>query len=174
MCGGDRRSLARSDEARARILANPGLVGALTALTADDDWLVAMRAVDLLEKLAHSHPDWVAPWKAVFLGPLADREQWEIRLQVVRALPLFAWTAAQMPRVVAILCRDLDHPRTFVSAWAATGLASFAADDPSLRPVVLRWLQAAEHGGGKALRSRARALRRRWPRWATATSPPPV
>ena len=44
--------------------------------------------MDLLEKLAHEHADWVQPHKRLFIGPLADSDQWEIRLQVVRALPL--------------------------------------------------------------------------------------
>ena len=54
--GGDRRSIARSDEVLERVRARPELVGELAALTGDADWLVAMRAVDLLEKFAHEHP----------------------------------------------------------------------------------------------------------------------
>ncbi len=40
---------------------------------------------DLLEKVAHEHPEWVAPYKKVFIGPLAESDKWEIRLQIVRA-----------------------------------------------------------------------------------------
>src|SRR4029079_7775279 len=103
LTGGDRRSIARSADVRALVESDPTRVAELAALTNDSDWLVQQRALDLLEKLAHDHADWVAPHKTVFLGPLADSDQWEIRLQIVRALPLFSWNAAQRKRVEAIL-----------------------------------------------------------------------
>src|SRR5215470_6734062 len=89
LSGGDRRSLARSGRVRAMVEQDPSLISELVALTRDGDWLVAQRALDLLEKLAHDHHDWVAPHKRVFLGPLARSDKWEVRLQIVRALPLF-------------------------------------------------------------------------------------
>jgi hypothetical protein len=61
LSGGDRRSIADSKRARVLIEKNPSLVAELATLTADDDWLVAQRALDLLEKLAHEHADWIEP-----------------------------------------------------------------------------------------------------------------
>ena len=52
--------------------ADPRFVADLVALTDDSDWLVAQRAFDLLEKLSREHPQWIAPHKAVFIGPLAS------------------------------------------------------------------------------------------------------
>lgn len=57
LTGGDRRSIADSNRARAVIESNPSLVKELAALTADEDWLVTQRALDLLEKLAHEYPE---------------------------------------------------------------------------------------------------------------------
>jgi hypothetical protein len=94
--GGDRRSIARSNRALVRVRADPSLVRVLVDLTGDPDWLVSFRALDLLEKLSHEQPAWVAPHRKLFLGPLADSSNWELRLQVVRALPLFDWTPAEM------------------------------------------------------------------------------
>lgn len=65
LSGGDRRSIARSKDALHRIESNSDLVQQLAELTADKDWLVAMRALDLLEKLAQSHRDWVEPHKRI-------------------------------------------------------------------------------------------------------------
>jgi hypothetical protein len=62
-----------------------------------------MRALDLLEKIAHDQVDLVQPYKQAFLGPLADSDKWEIRLQIVRALPLLQWTADERPRAIQIL-----------------------------------------------------------------------
>ena len=55
----------------------PSRLKELAALTTDDDWLVTQRALDLLEKLAHEHPDWVEPYKTVFIGPLAESDKWK-------------------------------------------------------------------------------------------------
>src|SRR5215510_5707726 len=95
LSGGDRRSIADSKRVRALVEADPPLVSELVALTDDADWLVVQRAIDLLEKLAHDRADWIEPHKKIFVGPLAESDKWEIRLQVVRALPLFRWTSAQ-------------------------------------------------------------------------------
>jgi len=159
LAGGDRRSSARSPRALKLVRANPARVAELVALVDDEDWLVSMRALDLLEKLAHSNPDWVAPHKRVFVGPIADSDKWEVRLQVVRALTLFAWTPAQRRRVLAILRRDVDFPQTFVRAWALDSLATLAARDPSLRRIVRRYLAEFERSGSKALQARARQIR---------------
>jgi hypothetical protein len=161
LAGGDRRSVAKSKAALAAVLAAPARVGELVALLDDGDWLVAMRAVDLLEKVARLHPEWVQPHRARLIGPLADAEQWEVRLQVVRALPLLEWTPRERKRVVAILRRDVEHPQKFVRAWALDGLATFAQQDAALRAEVERHLALFERSGSKALETRARNVRAR-------------
>ena len=161
LSGGDRRSIADSNRVRAMVEHDPGLVADLVALTRDEDWLVVQRSVDLLEKLAHEHPDWIAPHKRVFIGPLAEREQWEIRLQIVRALPLFRWSPKQALRVKEILIANVAFPQTFVRAWALDGLARVAEQDSSLRPLVRRRLVEFERSSSKALQARARQVRAR-------------
>src|SRR5437016_2676221 len=138
LSGGDRRGIAQSRRVRALVERDPRRVGELAALTGDGDWLVTLRALDLLEKLAHAHPDWIEPHKRILIGPLADREQWEIRLQIVRALPLFRWTPAQTRRVEAILLENVRFPQTFVRAWALDSLATLSERRRALQPVVRR------------------------------------
>jgi len=161
LTGGDRRSIARSDRARVLIEREPSLVIELVALTTDNDWLVAQRALDLLEKLAHDHPDWIEPHKAVFIGPLASSDKWEIRLQIVRALPLFQWSRTDERRVENILLENVSFPQTFVRAWALDGLATLAARRVALIPIVRKHLQAFERSSSKALQARARQIRAR-------------
>ncbi len=161
LSGGDRRSIAGSKRVRAMIESQPRLVGLLAELTSDEDSMVVMRAVDLLEKLAHDHQDWVEPHKRLFIGPLADGDRWEVRLQIVRALPLFHWTPAQMRRVEAILIGNLSHPQTFVRAWALDSLARIAEGRPPIRRIVARELAAFETSTSKALQARARCIRER-------------
>ena len=161
LSGGDRRGIARSNQVRAMVEKDPALVKELAALTGDEDWLVTQRALDLLEKLAHDHPEWVEPHKAIFIGPLADSDKWEIRLQIVRTLPLFRWNAAQARRVKAILIENVSFPQTFVRAWALDGLATLAARRPALMPIVRRHLREFETSPSKALQARARHIRAR-------------
>ena len=161
LSGGDRRSIAESNRARAIVEHNPSLVGELAGLANDEDWLVSLRAMDLLEKLAHDHPEWVEPHKQAFIGSLADSDKWEVRLQVVRALPLFRWTPTQQRRVESILNENVNFPQTFVRAWALDSLATFAETRPRLRPAVERGLRAFERSSSKALQARARSIRTR-------------
>ena len=161
LTGGDRRSIAKSNRARRLIEQDPSLVTELASLASDEDWLVAQRAVDLLEKLAHEHRDWIEPYKEIFIGPLAGSDKWEIRLQIVRALPLFDWTPAQARRVRQILLENVEFPQTFVRAWALDGLATFAERTPALRPIVRKHLRAFERSPSKALQARARQIRDR-------------
>src|SRR5512143_1491254 len=116
LSGGDRRSIAASNRARALIQREPARIGELAGLTRDDDWLVSLRALDLLEKFAHDHPEWVEPYKNIFIGPLSRSDKWEVRLQIVRALPLFRWTPAQAKRAEAILIENASFPQLFVRA----------------------------------------------------------
>ena len=161
LSGGDRRSIADSQQVRTLIDRRPSRVKELAALTTDDDWLVTQRAIDLLEKLAHDHPEWVEPYKKVFIGPLANSDKWEIRLQVVRALPLFRWTRAQSKRIEQILLENVEFPQTFVRAWALDTLATLAVRSRKLMPRVLQHLEAFAQSSSKALQARARAIRER-------------
>lgn len=161
LAGGDRRSIAQSKQVRMLVERDPTLVSELAALTGDDDWLVALRALDLLEKFAHEHPDWIEPHRWVFIGPLAESDKWEVRLQIVRALPLLRWRAAQAKRVRQILQDNVAFPQTFVRAWALDGLAQLAERDATLRPIVARHVRAFERSPSKALQARARHIRAR-------------
>ena len=161
LSGGDRRGIADSAKVRALIERRPARIKDLASLTRDDDWLVVQRALDLLEKFSHEHRDWVEPYKTIFIGPLAESDKWEIRLQIVRALPLFRWTPTQARRVEAILTANLDFPQTFVRAWALDSLATLSARRPGLAPLVLRQLDVFARSPSKALQARARAIRER-------------
>jgi len=161
LTGGDRRSIADSNRVRPLIDNDPSLVSELAALTADEDWLVVQRALDLLEKLAHDHRDWIDPYKKIFIGPLAASDKWEIRLQIVRALPLFDWSPATVRRVEAILLENVVFPQIFVRAWALDGLATLSERHVRLRPIVWKQLREFERSDSKALQARAKQIRAR-------------
>ena len=122
LTGGDRRSIADSNRVRAMIERDRSLVDALVELANDDDWLVSQRALDLLEKLSQDHPEWIEPHKRIFIGPRAKSDKWEVRLQIVRALPLFRWTSAQERRVESILIENVGFPQTSCGRGPSTAL----------------------------------------------------
>src|SRR5262249_39763445 len=153
-----RRSIAESNRARMLVENEPVLVSELVELANDENWIVSQRALDLLEKFAHDHPEWIEPYKRIFIGHLADSDKWEVRLQIVRALPLFGWMPDELTRVIAILRENISHPQIFVKAWALDSLAALAEKDAKLKPVVQRTLAAFEKSQSKALQARARKI----------------
>jgi len=161
LSGGDRRSIARSNQARTLVSAKADRVSELAELATDTDWLVSMRALDLLEKIAHDQAELVQPHKRLFIGAAAESDKWEVRLQIVRALPLLKWTPRERARVVAILRENIEYPQTFVRAWALDSLATFAERDVRLLPIVRAALGDFERSGSKALEARARHVRAR-------------
>lgn len=171
LVGGDRRSIARSNEALALLRADPARIAELVGLVRDSDWLVVMRAVDLMEKLARERPDWMQPHRRLFIGALAEHPSWEIRLQIARALPLLRWTAAERERVVAILLGHAKDPQKFVKAWSADSLSRLAVGDALLTGVVQGLIEEFERSGSPALVTRARQIRMRLREQAAATAP---
>lgn len=161
LSGGDRRSIADSQQVRALIERRPARLQELAALTRDPDSLVVQRALDLLEKFAHQRPQLVEPYKQVFIGPLAESDRWEIRLQIVRALPLFRWTRTEERRVENILISNIDFTQAFVRAWALDSLATLSQRRVRLAPLVMQRLADFEQSSSKALQARARAIRER-------------
>jgi hypothetical protein len=161
LTGGDRRSIAQSDRAREIVEKSPWLVSELAALADDPDWLISQRALDLLEKIAHDHPEWVEPHKQIFIGPLAESDKWEVRLQIVRALSLFEWAEEDRERVKRILLENVAFPQTFVRAWALDSLATVAVGDRSLMRTVRHSLLEFEQSKSKALQARSRKIRER-------------
>lgn len=171
LAGGDRRSIAHSNEALALLRADPARIADLVHLLDDDDGLVVMRALDLMDKLARQHPQWIQPHRQLLIGPLAEHPAWEIRLQIARALPWLRWTRAERGRVVAILLGYAEQPQKFVKAWSVDGLSRLAAGDAALTAVVDGLLDGFEHSGSPALLARARQIRRRRRDAAAATKP---
>ena len=71
--------------------AAPALQARTAARHATDDPVVSTRALNLLERLIRKHPGRRTRYRSVLLGPLAESEDWRIRLRAVRLLPLFDW-----------------------------------------------------------------------------------
>lgn len=160
LSGGDRRSLAGAAKALSLVLRHPESLADLAGLTAGDDPLIAFRAMDVIEKVAHRDPARVEPFKSVLIGTANDSPMWEMHLQIVRALPLFRWSDDEMERVLHLLRRHLHSPNTMVRVWALDSLSIFSLSAAGLRPEVAKHLAEFETGT-PAMRSRGRHIRAR-------------
>jgi hypothetical protein len=123
--------------ARALVEQEPRLVAELAALAGDDDWLVSVRALDLLEKIRAPAPRLESSRTASCSSarsPTANSGRSTCR--IVRTLPLLEWTPTERRASSRFLRRDLQHPQLFVQAWALDSLATFSLRDRSLAPTV--------------------------------------
>ncbi len=162
LTGGDRRSIAHASQALAFARDDSEAVAELACLTSDTDPLVAMRACDVLEKLLHEDVTQVQPYKDVFIRQLQS-PFWESRLQCVRALPLFHWSAEERPAVIQALRERIDDEQKFVRCWALDGFALLVAADPGVRAELDQRLAEFLGSGVPSMQARARAIVKRLP-----------
>jgi HEAT repeat protein len=160
LTGGDRRSIAQADKALQIAREDRAAVDELARLTGDEDWLVAQRACDVLEKLLRERPEWVQPHRQVFFSLLSS-PYWETRLQCVRALPLFAWSAKKRRAVVEVLRKAIDDEQKFVRCWALDGFALMVADEPAFQTELLGRVSEFLGSDAPSMRARAKAIAKR-------------
>lgn len=158
LAGGDRRSIGRSNEVAADVLADPRLFPALCAGLDSADPLVRMRAADALEKVTARRPDTLQPGKAKLIRLLASSEQPEVRWHLAQMLPRLALEPAELAAVVPPLLAYLDDPSKTVQTSALQALADLAGRDEGLRAQVAPLLEERARTGSPAVRSRARRL----------------
>jgi len=87
LAGGDRRSIGRSAQVVADVLAHPERFGAVIAAISDDAPVVRMRAADAAEKITAQRPELLGPYKRLLLDDLARASQAEVRWHVAQMLP---------------------------------------------------------------------------------------
>ena len=156
--GGDRRSIGRSNEVVAEVLARPELFGALFTGLYVDDPVVRARAADAVEKISAIHPEYLRPYRARLVGELARCEQKEVRWHVAQMLPRLRWNVRERQEVCDILTEYLRDSSSIVKTFAMQALADLTTQAPELCPAVLRQLQQLTVRGTPAMRARGRKL----------------
>jgi hypothetical protein len=158
LTGGDRRSIGRSDEVVAEVLANPTLFEPLFKGMLADDPLVRMRAADAVEKITTQQPELLTPYKDCLLQEVSRIEQQEVRWHVAQLLPRLTLTPAERQQTLAILEIYLQDKSKIVKTFAMQALADLAEQDPNLRPSIITRLETLTASGSPAMRSRGRKL----------------
>ena len=156
--GGDRRSIGRSEEVVADVLADPTLFDLIFDAIPSDDPLIAMRAADAVEKITARRPDLLRPHKRRLLTEFAAIPQQEVRWHVAQMLPRLSLSASERRQVADIVESYLDDRSGIVRTCAMQALAEVAVDDPELRARVVPLLRRLTRDGTPAMRARGRRL----------------
>lgn len=161
LAGGDRRSIGRSDEVVAEVLASPAQFPLIFEGLLNDDPLIRMRAADAVEKITARHPGYLQPYKNQLITQVARINQQEVRWHVAQMLPRLEWSEAERAQVVEILLAYLNDASSIVKTFAMQALADLAEQDDRLRPQVIPLLEELTQTGSPAMQSRGRKLLRR-------------
>ena len=159
--GGDRRSIGRSDEVVADVLAAPELFGELFTGMTGDDPLVRMRAADAVEKITLLHPEYLQPLKSELLQEVARVRQQEVRWHVAQMLPRLELSHAERLEAMQILSSYLADKSRIVQTFSLQAMADLAEQDADLRQQVISILEAAAKSGSPAVKSRVKKLLRK-------------
>lgn len=156
--GGDRRSIGKSEEVVAEVLADARLFGALFECMLDGDPLVRMRAADATQKITAMRLDFLQPYKARLINRVAKVEQQEVRWHVAQLFSRLELNKADRRAVVLILSEYLGDKSRIVKTFSMQALADIAAQDKPLRPSITKQLEKLTKEGSPAMQSRGKKL----------------
>jgi len=128
-------------------VADPSLFKVVFSGLLSGDPLVRMRSADAVEKITVRHPEYLAPYKTLLLGPVACQEQQEVRWHVAQMVSRVKWSAAERKKVLRILETYLNDKSSIVKTCGMQALADLARQAPAMRPAVLQRLPGA-YGNG--------------------------
>ncbi|MGH9746969.1 MAG: hypothetical protein ACRD59_12775 [Candidatus Acidiferrales bacterium] len=158
LSGGDRRSIGRSNEVVAEVLAHPALFRHVFAGIESDDPVLRMRAADAAEKITAQRPELLQPFKRRLLAVAGSSDQQEVRWHAALMIPRLKLAAKDRAVAVDILFDYLRDRSSIVKTFAMQGLATLASTDSSLRAKVLPLLEELTEIGTPAMRARGRKL----------------
>jgi hypothetical protein len=158
LAGSDRRSIGRSGEVVAEVLADPRLFGILFEGMLADDAVLRMRCADAVEKITARRPNLLQPYKKALIQKVAMIDQQEVRWHVALMIPRLKLTKAERRAVVSFLNDYLNDKSKIVKTFSMQALAEIAGQDSDLRASIVPQLEALTRTGSPAMQSRGRKL----------------
>jgi hypothetical protein len=156
--GGDRRSIGRSNELVAEVLAKPRLFAALVRGLAAEDPLVRMRAADALEKITARRPALLRPYKKRLMREAAATQEKEVRWHLAQMLPRLELTRHERAQAFGLLLGYLNDRSSIVRTFAMQALVDIAAESPALLSAARRRIEELAITGTPAMKARGRKL----------------
>jgi len=158
LAGADRRSIGKSNEVVAEVLANPKLFGIVFEGMLNDDPVLRMRCADVVEKITIEHPEYLRPYKKKLLQQVAKIEQQEVRWHVAQLFSRLKLTPKERRAVVEIVRNYLNDKSRIVKTFSMQALADLAKQDAELRTPIIKQLEKLTRIGSPAMQSRGKKL----------------
>lgn len=159
--GGDPKSLGRSAEVAAKVVADPSLLDELFDGLADPDRPVRARCADAIEKVVAARPDIIHPHKETVLRWMTAVTDWTVRSHVCQLLPRLKLSPGERREMFEVVRGYLDDRSSIVRTFAMQTMFDFASHDASLLPDTMDVLERATTHGSAAMKARARILLKR-------------
>jgi hypothetical protein len=161
LAGGDRRSIGRSSEVAARVLARPALFRPLFDGLSSDDLVMRMRSADAIEKITLERPDLLRPFRKKLFEIAGSSDQQEVRWHVAMMLPRLKLNPRERALALDILFDYLRDRSSIVKTFAMQALADLATQDVALQSKILPLLEELTEVGTPAMRARGRKILQR-------------
>ena len=157
LAGGDRRSIGRSVEVAAEVLANPLLFKAIVRGMSSDDPIIRMRAADAAEKITLHNPGLLQAHRKTLLR-IARSDQQEVRWHMAQLFSRVTWTRSERKTILSILQDYLKDKSSIVRTFAMQALADQAEQDRTLRTSIVKQIRMLVDSGTPAMKSRGKKL----------------
>lgn len=156
--GGTLRSIGRSEEAAAEVLANPPLFKHLIRGMLSSDPVLRMRASDAAEKVTRHNPILLAPHRKKILTVIARINQQEVRWHTAQMMSRIEWNSKERAALITILDEYLRDRSSIVRTSAMQALADLAMQDKKLRGGIVKKLKELAATGTPAMKARGKKL----------------
>jgi len=158
LAGVDRRSIGKSNEVVAKVMADPSLFAVLFNGMLDDDPVLRMRCADAVEKISALHPEFLRPYKKKLIQQVAGIEQQEVRWHVAQLFSRVALSAKERRAVANILSAYLKDKSKIVKTFSMQALADIAEQDEALRVPIIKQLEGLTRTSSPAMKARGKKL----------------
>lgn len=155
---GDLRTVGKSEEVIKLVLANPGLFDNVVNSILSDNSGTRMRAADVVEKISIDHPDWLKPYKKLFLSEIVDIDQKEVKWHIAQILPRFRLTQREREKVFNLMFNYLDDKSQIVKTFAMQALTDIAMQDIAYIDRVRTIVHNLMENGAPSQKSRGKKL----------------
>ena len=155
---GDMRTTGKSEEVVGLVLSNPQLFKDVINAILVDDPGIRMRASDVAEKITRTHPEWLEPYKKLFLEVISTIDQKEVRWHTAQMLNRMQYTTIEQQKVFNLLMTFLKDRSSIVKTFTMQALADLAIQNRTYLNQVQRLLYKLTQEGSPAMKTRGKKL----------------
>jgi hypothetical protein len=158
LAGGDRRSIGRADRVVKKIDSQNKFDNLFEGLF-HDDYVVAMRTADVIEKVTRRHPEFLRPHKKAILKNLNGFSEKEIRWHAAQMVPRLDMNEKELADTLKVLNQWLREEKSeIVKVMSLQALYDLSQKHDGLKPEVEEILEKQFVSGSPSVRARARKL----------------